>query len=74
MKPLVTLAAAAFALVAGTVSAQAGCAYPGKVDPGSVHVIPDYIIANMAASAFAAAPSTSPKSSANALAAILAMM
>ncbi|MDB5479112.1 MAG: hypothetical protein JWO83_4958, partial [Caulobacteraceae bacterium] len=28
MKPLVTLAAAAVALVAGTVSAQAGCAYP----------------------------------------------
>ncbi|MDB5479301.1 MAG: hypothetical protein JWO83_354 [Caulobacteraceae bacterium] len=66
MKPLVTLAAAAVALVAGTVSAQAGCAYPGKVDPSSVHLIPDYLIANMAASALAAAPSTAPQSSANA--------
>ena len=66
MKPLVTLAAAAVALMAGTVSAQAGCAYPGKVDPSSVHMIPGYMIRNMAASAFAAAPSTAPQSSANA--------
>ena len=66
MKPLVTLAAAAVALVAGTVSAQAGCAPPGKVDPSSVHIIPGYVIANVSAHALAAAPSTAPQSSANA--------
>jgi hypothetical protein len=47
MKYTITLAAAAVALMASVVSAQAGCAYPGTLKAGSLHTIPAFIIPNM---------------------------
>jgi hypothetical protein len=47
MKYIMTLAAAAAALAVGAGAAQAGCAYPGKLDPGSVHMIPGFMTSHL---------------------------
>ena len=47
MKPTITLAAAAVALMAGAVSARAGCADPRNSGAAPLHTIPGFIVSHL---------------------------
>jgi hypothetical protein len=64
MKYMMTLAGAAAALAAGAGAAHAGCVYPGKLDPGSVHMIPGFLTSHLSPPAAASTQASGAASAA----------